>query len=123
MHEPCEATNRDGSPCGARARPGSRYCPWHDPALAGERDRWRRNGGAGRSRASRAAKRLPPDLRDVQASLLRALRAVEAGELEPQRASAMSALARTILTVMEHGAMELRIQELERIAGIEEAAR
>jgi len=49
----------------------------------------------------------------VQAALLRALAAVEAGELEPARANAMGALARAIVLVTEVGTLEERIAALE----------
>jgi len=49
----------------------------------------------------------------VQGTLLRALAAVEAGELEPARANAMGALARAIVTVTEYATLEERIAALE----------
>jgi len=42
--------------------------------------------------------------------------AVEAGELEPARATALAALARAFLAVAEAGELEARLTELERRA-------
>ena len=112
--------NKDGGPCGAQARPGGAWCNWHDPDLEGERVAWRRKGGEGRSTANRAGKRLPKTLQDVQGALLRALAAVEAGELEPARANAMAGLGRAVVVVTEYATLESRIADLERAAGIAE---
>ena len=112
MDSRCTATTKDGAPCGAQAWQEA-LCRWHHPALAAERATWRSKGGAGRSTANRAHKRLPKSLGDVQGTLLRALAAVEAGELEPARANAMGALARAIVTVTEYATLEERIAALE----------
>ncbi len=115
MVEGCTDRNRDGQPCSAQVlRDG--LCRWHHPDLTEERAAWRRKGGEGRSTANRAGKRLPKTLHDVQGALLRALTAVEAGELEPARANAMAALARALVTVTEYATLESRIAVLERIA-------
>ena len=115
----CTATAASGAPCNAQAwRDG--LCRWHHPSLADERVAWRRRGGEGRSTANRAGRRLPRTLQDVQGALLRALAAVEAGELEPARANAMGALARAIVTVTEYGVLEARIAALEAGAGLDE---
>ena len=113
----CTATAASGAPCNAQAwRDG--LCRWHHPALAAERAAWRRRGGEGRSTANRAGKRLPKTLLDVQGALLRALAAVEAGELEPARANAMAGLARALVTVTEYATLEQRIAALEEAAGV-----
>ena len=114
----CSATTTSGAACNAQPWRDGR-CRWHHPALSQERAAWRRKGGEGRSAANRAAKRLPRTLLDVQAALLRALAAVEAGELEPARANAMGALARALVTVTEYATLEARIDALERAAGLE----
>ena len=122
MLDRCSATTQGGAPCNAQAwRDG--LCRWHHPALEDDRAAWRRRGGEGRSTANRAGKRLPKTLLDVQGALLRALAAVEAGELEPARATALGSLARALVTVTEYATLEGRIAELERAAGIGEGAR
>lgn len=119
MVEGCTGQNRDGGECHAQAW-RDRLCRWHHPDLAAERATWRRKGGEGRSTANRTHKRLPKTLLDVQGALLRALAAVELGDLEPARANAMAALARATVTVTEYATFESRIAELERAAGIAE---
>jgi len=118
MADRCLGRNKDGGACSAQPPPGAGHCLWHDPARETERATWRRRGGAGRSTANRAAKRLPKSLGDVQGTLLRALAAVEAGELEPARANAMGALARAIVTVSEYGTLEERIAALEAATSV-----
>ncbi len=101
-----------GNPCSAQAwRDG--MCRWHHPDLEAERGAWRERGGQNRSNAARASKRLPRELKDVQLALCRALAALEAGDLEPQRATAMAALGRAIVTVTEAGTLEERLAALE----------
>jgi hypothetical protein len=105
-------TNRDGGACSAKPRADG-YCMWHSPALAAERATWRQRGGEGRSSLQRASKRLPKTLRDVQDALLRALSAVEAGDMEPPKAQALSSLARAVVAVNQAGDIERRITALE----------
>lgn len=122
MLQGCSGRNRGGEPCNAQAwRDG--LCRWHHPDLAEDRAGWRRKGGEGRSTAARVHKRLPKTLLDVQGALLRALAAVEAGELEPARANAMGSLARALVVVTEYAMLEDRVAELERAAGISEGQR
>ena len=113
MHGPCGGTNRDGSPCSARARPGRPFCPWHDPELAEQRAEWRTKGGAGRSAHNRARKALPRDLQGLQATLYTAVEDLQKGELDPRQATALATLARAICTVAEYGDLAQRLAALE----------
>jgi hypothetical protein len=112
----CQGTTRLGAPCNTTARPDSNWCLWHDPALEEERSEWRREGGRGKSNISRAAKRLPETLHDVQLALLRAVQGIEDGTLEPKRAQALASLARAFCTLHEKGEIEHRLAELENRA-------
>ncbi len=118
----CLATAANGSPCRAQVWRDN-LCRWHHPDLRTERDEWRRKGGAGRSNLSRADKRLPRSPRDVRDALLRALSAVEAGDLEPPKAQAMASLARAFVTVAESGELADRVASLEAVAGLEDTRR
>ncbi len=120
MVSSCSATAANGSPCKAQVWRDT-LCRWHHPDLVTERDAWRRKGGAGRSNLSRADKRLPRSHRDVRDALLRALSAVEAGELEPPKAQAMASLARAFVTVAESGELDERVAALEAAAGLEDS--
>ena len=112
----CSAVTKDGRPCAALARPGRPTCPWHDAELAAERRAWARRGGAGRSSVARARKELPKTLADVAPILYRTLVALERGAMEPARASAMAAVARSLVVVAEASDLEQRVAELERQA-------
>jgi hypothetical protein len=109
----CQGTNKQGEPCRARPIKGRPWCLKHDPLLANERRAWERAGGKGKSNTARAAKRLPADLQDTLKTLYRALAALEAGEMEPARASAMANVCRAIVTVFEMGDAERRIADIE----------
>ena len=109
----CQGTTRLGTPCNTTARPDSIWCTWHDPDLEDQRNGWRREGGRSKSNVRRAAKHFPRDLQDVQSALLRAVQGIEDGTLEPQRAQALSSLARALCTVHEKGEIERRVAELE----------
>ncbi len=119
MVDGCSAMAANGSPCRAQVW-RDRLCRWHHPDLVAERDEWRRKGGAGRSNLNRADKRLPRSHRDVRDALLRALSAVEAGDLEPAKAQAMSSLARAFVTVAESGDLDERVAALEAATGLED---
>ncbi len=111
----CRATNQAGKPCSAQVW-RDQWCRWHHPDLAEERRAWSRKGGEGRSAANRAGKRLPKDLQDVRDTLLRALAAVETGEISPSQGQALGAIARALCQVYGVGDLEERLAALERAA-------
>ena len=113
MNDQCRGTTRDGAPCAARPRPERGWCAWHDPDLADRRDAWNRSGGRAKSNVVRAQKRLPQDLRDTLEALYRVMAAVEAGDMEPSRASAIAQVSRAIVAVFETATVEARIAEIE----------
>src|SRR5687768_12720961 len=118
MQHRCKATNAAGEPCSAQARPDG-WCRWHAPDLAAERAKWRRRGGESRSNLNRARKALPKTMADVAPVLYRALTALEQGEMEPARASAMAAVSRALVAVAEAIDVEQRLAALEAAAGLE----
>jgi hypothetical protein len=121
MDSQCKATNAQGKPCSAQARPTG-YCQWHDPALVAERAEWRRQGGAARSNKARAKKALPDTVLtppELQGVLSKAIRDVLAGQLEPGPANAAAALSRALVTLREATELEERLSVLERAAGID----
>lgn len=118
----CAATRRDGRPCQAPARPGAAWCIHHDPALAAQRDGWRRAGAEGKRTVNRVARQLPAGIRDVQDRLLATLAKVEAGEMEPRVAHAIAAVSRAYLQTWQDVELERRLAELERAAGLTEGA-
>src|SRR5687767_304070 len=97
----CQATTRDGAPCSAQARPGSAFCPWHDPALAQRRSEWSARGGVGRSNKARARKLAgePLTAGELHALLCDVLRRVVAGDLDKGIGTAAASLARATAEV------------------------
>ena len=79
------------------------------------------DAAGGVAQAGRAKKHLPNDLmtlREVQAALSRALKRVEAGEMEAGPANAMASLARAIAVAAEAGDLEQRLTALDERAGV-----
>ena len=58
---------------------------------------------------------MPKDLLDVGDVLLRAIRGVERGDVEPSAANALANLARAYVAVAESGRFERRIAEIEAL--------
>ncbi len=115
--ETCEAITRTGSRCAAQAVDGV-HCPWHatSPEWIKKRSQWSAEGGRKRSNAERARKSLPDEaLTPAQLAcvLSKALGDVLRGDLEPNRANAVSALARTLMSIAEAVEFETRLTALE----------
>lgn len=111
----CKALRKDGDRCRARAVAGGELCTFH--SVPDEERRLRSvRGGQARSNRARAAKALEEagqDFASLRNLLFAALRDVRSGSLEPSRASAMSGLARAILSVSEAGELEERLAAVE----------
>lgn len=106
----CEATNKLGESCRARAMNGSSFCFFHDPGKAWERAAARRAGGANKRAAV-----LPPDTPDkavgtageIDAMLGQAINEVLRGEIGPKVANTVCYLAATKLKAREMAIAEL----------------
>jgi len=99
MVERCQGKTKEGKPCSATPRPGSTWCPWHDPSLAAERSRWSAKGGAMRSNYARAKKNIPAEPlsnAEVHAYMSLAFRRTLAGKMEPGILNALSQAGRAI---------------------------
>lgn len=108
----CSSTRRDGSPC--RATPtASGRCFAHDADLQESTANGRRKGGANRSNARRAARRLPVNMKDLQEQLMTCITEVHDGELDHRRAAAMASLASAIVRIHEVAETEARLEALE----------
>ncbi len=113
----CQATTKEGTPCSAEAV-DSRLCRWHtqSPEWIEKRSEWSAKGGKSRSNAARARAALPDEAlspRQLSCLLSKALHDVLRGELEPNRANAVSALARTLTSICETVEIETRLSALE----------
>ncbi len=110
----CEGIRADGQPCMAKALPGKRHCWSHDESLQERRNEARRQGGRNRANVVRVRGLVPPRLVSVYDTLEAALQEVHDGKLIPQRASAMAALAKAMVSVLAAGELEERVRDLER---------
>ncbi len=112
----CTATRSDGSPCRAQALPGEALCWAHHPEMRRKADEARRRGGENKSNLVRASKRLPKDLKDVQAILLELIRDLHGDEgLDlPSKARGVSQLAGVFVRTHELAEVEGRIEDLEQ---------
>ncbi len=117
----CTGQNRAGGPCGADAQLGKRLCIWHDPDRAKERRQWQAEGGKARFHSARARREIElvdAGIPQLPGILFRALGKVEAGDLEPNRATAMATLSRSIIVATQAADLDARIEALEARAGI-----
>lgn len=112
MSKQCAGITKRGDRCPNVAIRGD-FCFAHAPDLEAARSKGRKDGGYGKRTERRMLKRLPQDLRDTMDALYRVLGAVESGEMEPSRASAIAQVSRAIVVVYEAGLVEARIRELE----------
>ena len=115
--DPCQGTTQDGKPCGARPRPGSVWCPWHDPDLKEQHRAWSAKGGQQRSNGNRARKKLAGDLRDlvgVKAMLLESMQQTKDGTMEPGILTALSTAARAVVAVAGVADFEEQLGEMRR---------
>lgn len=109
----CVGLRKDGSQCNGLAL-GSLYCFAHDPARAGERVQARRKGGRNSAKIVRLRGLAPPRLRDLFDVLEVAVGEVHGGALAPPAATAMAALARAMVAVLDAGDLAERVAELEQ---------
>ncbi len=112
----CESARRDGGRCKAPALPNRPYCFAHDPELQEQRQAARKRGGRNRADVVRLRGLTPPRLLPIFDTLEAALREVHAGDITPQQATAMAALARALTTLLTAGELEARVRELEQAA-------
>lgn len=113
----CQGKTKDGKPCSATPRPGSSWCPWHDPALAGQRSTWSAKGGANRSNKARANKDLPADPlsnAEVHAYMSLAFRRTLTGKMEPGVFTALANGARTLADLSKVVDLEDQLADMRR---------
>lgn len=124
MPEGCRGTNRDGSPCSARALPGEPWCVWHHPDRSDQRDQWNRAGGRARSNQARARKQLPADFNatDLRATLAATIGQALSGAVAPGVATSVASLARAWLAANEQADLVERIEALEDAAATRRGA-
>jgi hypothetical protein len=115
---PCKSTKVDGNPCKAKARPGSEFCAFHDPAIAAKRAEGRRNGGKQRSRKAvvlplDTAEVVLKDAAGVTELLGTTINQVRRGELDPKVASCVGYLSNMLMKSLECGDLAKQIEALK----------
>ena len=120
MPSQCTGRNKSGAPCSAQVWKDG-LCRWHHPALEGQRAEERRKGGAARSNASRARRRMAAEAmtpNEIQGFVAVAMRGVMVGSITPGIANAVASLARAAVAVREATELEQRLTELEQRSGV-----
>jgi hypothetical protein len=120
MATKCSAIAKSGSRCTTPVVAGSTFCWMHDPGSAELRREAARKGGRNRSAKARAAAKIPDALPpDQLAGLLSLLfTQVMSGRTEPRIGTACATIARTMLEIRQQTELEVRIEELEAMAGL-----
>ena len=108
----CAAKTRNGRPCRGLVRPGSDYCPAHDPARADDR----------RAAASKAARSKPGgESGALKEQLKKLAEDILARRVEPKAGAVVTQIANAYTRLLE---FEKKFQELEefgaKIAALEE---
>ena len=115
----CTATNAGGERCQAHPVRPSGFCYWHDPAVADERARKRREGGQNRSYRARLRKAVPEVMTpaELQHFLIAVMKATVAGKVDKGIANAVANLGRTVAGLYGPATWEERLAEIERGEG------
>jgi hypothetical protein len=116
----CGQVKADGGRCRAHARPGRRFCLFHDPQMAQARRAGRKAGGVSRSRPAAVLPAGTPDLplrtaADVIALLGLTINQVRRGELDVRVANALGFLCTVLLKAVQGGDLAARIEMLEAV--------
>lgn len=119
----CNAVTAAGKQCKGKVLPDRAYCMAHDPEYADRRAEGQRKGGEARANAKRAAKQwaaigeqITPE--QLPAMLRACMISVKAGTLEPAQATAIAALAKTSVSLIQDLDHEARIRALEESQGM-----
>jgi hypothetical protein len=91
----------------------SGYCFVHDPTRDSERHDARQRGGQHSAKIIRLRPLVPDRLKPIYTVLESALSEVHAGDITPSQATAMAAIARALVQVLDHGELEERLRRLE----------
>jgi hypothetical protein len=123
MTRKCEFRKKNGQQCGADAQSGKALCIFHDPAKAAAGRRARRSGGINRNQPAATLPSETPDnplnnVRDVSLLLGQSINQVRRGQLAPRVATAIGYLAGILLSALQQGPLEERLQRLEAALGL-----
>ena len=122
MQPTCKATTKSGKPCRAPAM-ASGWCMAHDPAMRERMRAGRTEGGRQKSNVNRARRALPSDLQALADRLVKAMDAVESGDMAAATAHALAALIGRYVDVVQAGTVAVKLDEMvERLEAVERAA-
>jgi hypothetical protein len=88
-------------PCKARSVKGQTLCVFHGGAGADQSLAARIRGGQNSAKLARALRKLPPELRNTYETLIGALEDVREGRIDATRATAMAALVRAMIALLD----------------------
>jgi hypothetical protein len=111
----CNAIRRDGRRCTSPVVLGNGFCFAHDPAREEDAAAGRRAGGRGRSKTVRLQRLLSPRVAAVCDRLEPLIGELRRGEVEPRVATAMAAVARTLVQLETTAGLEERLRSLESL--------
>ena len=116
----CPYLKPDGSRCRAHPRHGSKFCYFHCPAIAADRDAARKAGGVARSRRAAVLPADTPDrvlnsAADVGRLVADTINGALRGEIDSRIANNVGYLAGIILKTIDRTAVEQRLARLEKI--------
>jgi hypothetical protein len=116
----CVFIKSGGGRCRANSVHASRYCIFHDPALAPVRDAARKAGGRARSRRAAVLPVDTPDrplasATDICNFLARLVNEVCRGQIDPRRSNAAGYLLGIHLKATERSELEDRVAKIEKI--------
>lgn len=122
----CHYIRSDRTRCRANARRGSRYCFFHDPESAADREAARKKGGRERSRKAAVLPADTPDrvlttASDVTALLAETINQVRRGELDTRVSNAVGYLASILLNAKERDEIEKRLERVESIVAAQQS--
>ncbi len=123
MASKCQFRRNDGTRCHANAQWGEKLCVFHDPAKAAAGRRARRLGGINRSQTAAALPAETPDhplndVREVSLLLGQSINQVRRGQIAPRVATAVGYLAGILVSALQQGPLEERLQRLEATLGL-----
>jgi hypothetical protein len=115
----CRQKNKKGIQCRAVAQTGSKFCFFHDPAVATRRADARRAGGRARTRklllSPNMSARELTRVSDVVDLLGETVNQVRCGELDVKVANTVGYLSGILLTALEKATLEEKLVRLEAL--------
>jgi hypothetical protein len=123
----CCYVKPNGTNCCAHPRDGSKYCYFHDPEVAVDRNAARRAGGRERSRKAAVLPTNTADqplatAEDVLAMLTATANQVRRGEIAPKIAGNIGHLCAVALTAMKQAHFENCMRRLEEVVAVQDVS-